>query len=125
MPEPRNPRRYGPLPWQAKLSSALFDRAWDARMAEIREAEAQLAATRAASAAWRAERRAEQEAAHTESPSLTPRAIAITSPLSHDLVVIEVGDAQLTLSREEAARLFAMGRDFGAPQPGAQEAGHA
>lgn len=45
--------------------------------------------------------------------SLSPRAISITSPLSHDRVVIEVGDAQLTLSREEAARLFAMGRDFG------------
>lgn len=113
MPEPRNPRRYGPLPWQAKLSSALFDRAWDARMAEIREVEAQLAATRAESAAWRAERRAELEAVRTDSPSLLPRAIAITSPLSHDVVVIEVGDAQLTLSREEAARLFAMGRDFG------------
>ena len=48
--------------------------------------------------------------------SLSPRAISITSPLSHDRVVIEVGYAQLTLSREEAARLFAIGRDFGAPQ---------
>ncbi len=45
--------------------------------------------------------------------SLSPRAISITSPLSHDRVVIEVGDAQLTLSREEAARLFAIGRDIG------------
>lgn len=55
MPEPRVFHRHGPFLWQAKLRSAHFDRVWKVRMAELREAEARLAATRAASAAWLAE----------------------------------------------------------------------
>ncbi len=48
-------------------------------------------------------------------PSITelsaPRAISITD--LDDRIVIEVGCTQLRLSHEEAARLFARGRDFG------------
>lgn len=48
-------------------------------------------------------------------PSITepsaPRAISITD--LDDRIVIEVGAAELRLTHEEAARLFAWGRDFG------------
>lgn len=48
-------------------------------------------------------------------PSITepsaPRAISITD--LDDRIVIEVGAAELRLTHEEAARLFARGRDFG------------
>lgn len=40
-----------------------------------------------------------------------PRAISITD--LDDRIVIEVGRTELRLTREEAARLFARGRDFG------------
>ncbi len=43
-----------------------------------------------------------------------PRAISITD--LDDRIVIEVGRTELRLTREEAARLFARGRDFGGPQ---------
>lgn len=47
--------------------------------------------------------------------SLSPRAISITD--LDDRIVIEVGFAELRMTPEEAARLFAMGRDFcGKPQ---------
>lgn len=47
--------------------------------------------------------------------SLSQRAISITD--LDDRIVIKVGFAELRLTPEEAARLFAMGRDFGsAPQ---------
>ncbi len=46
--------------------------------------------------------------------SLSPRAISITD--LDDRIVITVGAAELRLTHEEAARLFAIGRDFGAPQ---------
>lgn len=69
MPEPRVFHRHGPFLWQAKLRSAHFDRVWEAQMVELRKAEARLAATRAASAAWIAEREAEKASAavHAES----------------------------------------------------------
>lgn len=43
--------------------------------------------------------------------SLSPRAISITD--LDDRIVITVGAAELRLTPEEAARLFAIGRDFG------------
>ncbi|WP_333907360.1 hypothetical protein [Delftia acidovorans] len=43
-----------------------------------------------------------------------PRAISITD--LDDRIVIEVGRTELRLTREEAARLFARGRDFGGLQ---------
>lgn len=43
-----------------------------------------------------------------------PRSVAITD--LDDRIVIKVGFAELRLTPEEAARLFAIGRDFGAPQ---------
>lgn len=46
--------------------------------------------------------------------SLSPRAISITD--LDDRIVIKVGFAELRMTPEEAARLFAIGRDFGAPQ---------
>lgn len=46
--------------------------------------------------------------------SLSQRAISITD--LDDRIVIKVGFAELRLAPEEAARLFAIGRDFGAPQ---------
>ncbi len=55
MLKPNMPRRFGRLPWQAKLRMKRMDRIWDARMVQLREAEARLAAARAASAAWIAE----------------------------------------------------------------------
>lgn len=51
---------------------------------------------------------------HSAGVTSLPRAISITD--LDDRVVIKVGFSELRLTPEEAARLFAMGRDFGAPQ---------
>lgn len=127
MPEPHMPRRFGRLPWQAKLRMKRMDRVWKARMAEWRAAEVRWAAEKAAASAAVAAHEevyaALQSTNCTAPASLPQRAISITD--LDDRVVIEVGFSELRLTPEEAARLFAMGRDFGAPQPGAQEAGHA
>lgn len=80
-------------------------------------------ATQAAQA-WNAVSAPAAPLAHQREPSsLCPRPISITD--LDDRIVITVGAAELRLTHEEAARLFAIGRDFGGPQPGAQEAGHA
>lgn len=118
MSKPNMPRRFGRLPWQAKLRMKRQDRVWDARMAEWRAAEvrraAEKAAADAAAAAHEAVYAALQSASYTAPASLPPRTISLTD--LDDRVVIEVGRTELRLTREEAARLFAMGRDFGAPQ---------
>lgn len=115
MSEPHMPRRFGRLPWQAKLRMKRMDRIWDARMAEWRAAEVRMAAEKAAAsaavAAHEAVHAAMQSASYTAPASLPPRAISITD--LDDRVVINVGFSELRLTPEEAARLFAMGRDFG------------
>lgn len=115
MSEPNMPRRFGRLPWQAKLRMKQMDRIWDARMAEWRAAEVRMAAEKAAAsaavAAHEAVHAAMQSASYTAPASLPPRAISITD--LDDRVVIKVGFSELRLTPEEAARLFAMGRDFG------------
>lgn len=119
MPEPHMPRRFGRLPWQAKLRMKRMDRIWDAQTAEWRAAEVRMAAEKAAASAAVAAHEevyaALQSTNCTAPASLPQRAISITD--LDDRVVIKVGFAELRMTPEEAARLFAMGRDFGsAPQ---------
>lgn len=115
MLKPNMPRRFGRLPWQAKLRMKRMDRVWDAKTAEWRAAEVRWAAEKAAAdaacAAHEAVHAALQSASYTAPESLPPRAISITD--FDDRIVIKVGFSELRMTPEEAARLFAMGRDFG------------
>lgn len=51
----------------------------------------------------------------TQPSSLCPRPVTVTA-LPYDRVVIKVGDAELELTNEEAARLFSIGRDTSGEQ---------
>lgn len=55
------------------------------------------------------------DAPSTQPSSLCPRPVTVTA-LPHDRVVIKVGDAELELTNEEAARLFSIGRDTSGEQ---------
>ncbi|MHC3433161.1 hypothetical protein [Delftia lacustris] len=107
MPKPNMPRRFGRLPWQAKLRMKRQARVWDVQMAEWRAAEARLAATRAASAAWLAEQVAGQGV--TSSAASDSQGCPITrTDLPNGDSVLNVGTQQLVLSMEELARLHAL-----------------
>lgn len=55
------------------------------------------------------------DAPPSQPSSLCPRPVTVTA-LPYDRVVIKVGDAELQLTTEEAARLFSIGRDTSGEQ---------
>lgn len=129
MPKPRIVKRPGPLPHQQRLHSARHHRLsstlqrWDSEIAYYEALQTAGAApvTPAVLGAYEAAAKrvgstwGEVSWSFSEFPdtpsSLSPRAISITD--LDDRIVITVGAAELRLTPEEAARLFAIGRDFG------------
>ncbi|WP_250438770.1 hypothetical protein [Delftia tsuruhatensis] len=129
MPKPRIVKRPGPLLHQQRLHSARHHslssalQRWDSEIAYYEALQTAGAApvTPAVLGAYEAAAKrvgtagGEVTWSFSEFPdapsSLSQRAISITD--LDDRIVIKVGFAELRLTPEEAARLFAIGRDFG------------
>ncbi|BDE70885.1 hypothetical protein [Delftia lacustris] len=134
MHKPRTVKRPGPLPHQRRLHSALQRhrntalQRWESEIAyyEALQTAGSAPVTPAVLGTYEAQEKhigaAEGEVTWSFSgfpdapSSLSRRAISITD--LEDRIVIKVGFAELRLTREEAARLFSIGRDTGGEQQG-------
>lgn len=137
MPKPRLVKRSGPLLHQQRLHSARQRhrnkalQRWESEVAYYEALQTAVAApvTPAVLGAYEALAKRvaatwgqvswsfsdSRDAPSTQPSSLCPRPVTVTA-LLYDRVVIKVGDAELELTNEEAARLFSIGRDTSGEQ---------
>ena len=96
----------------AKPAAIVWENDTAADQAHQAAYEATLSLATQAASAWNAVNTSAAPLAHQREPSsLCPRSISITD--LDDRIVITVGATERRLTHEEAARLFAIGRDFG------------